>query len=231
MAKKNETKEPGQVAQIIMVLKRTIELDRKNLWIILGAVLSVFGIGTALTVALFAAGNWITGILLIILTLLSTFIVFSLVLTRRAEKAAYGSWEGQLGAVGAVLQTVLRRNWRGSEQPIAVNPRSRDAVYRIVGRAGIVLVGEGHQTGSQVLVDAERKKLSKIAPGVPVHALYVTESGHALKLAELRKAINKLPKALKRNEIRVVASRLAALGINLPIPKGIDPRRARPVRK
>jgi hypothetical protein len=56
-------------------------------------------------------------------------------------------------------------------------------------------------------------------------------SERALKLADLRKAINKLPKALKRNEIRVVAARLSALGINLPIPKGIDPRRARPVRK
>lgn len=231
MAKKNVTKEPGQIAQIVMVLKRTIELDRKNLWIVLGAVLAVFGTGTAFTVLSFATGNWITGILLVILTLLSTFIVFSLVLSRRAEKAAYGSWEGQLGAVGAVLQTVLRRNWRGSEQPVAVNPRSRDAVYRIVGPAGIVLVGEGHQSGSQVLVDAERKKLSKVTPGVPVHTFYATESERSLKLADLRKAINKLPKALKRNEIRVVAARLSALGINLPIPKGIDPRRARPVRK
>lgn len=231
MAKKNVTKEPGQIAQIVMVLKRTIQLDRKNLWIILGAVLLVLGTGVGFTVSLFVSGNWITGILLIILTLLSTFIVFSLVLSRRAEKAAYGSWEGQLGAVGAVLQTVLRRNWRGSEQPIAVNPRSRDAVYRIVGPAGIVLVGEGHQTGSQQLADAERKKLSKIAPGVPIHTLFVTESAHALKLADLRKSINKLPKALKRPEIKVVAARLSALGINLPIPKGIDPRRARPVRK
>ncbi|MEY3855757.1 MAG: hypothetical protein RJA45_227 [Actinomycetota bacterium] len=231
MAKKNESKEPGQVAQIIMVLKRTIELDRKNLWIILGSVLAVIVAGTVFTLLTFASGNWITGILLVILTLLSTFIVFSLVLSRRAEKAAYGSWEGQLGAVGAVLQTVLRRNWRGSEQPVAVNPRSRDAVYRIVGPAGIVLVGEGHQTGSQILADAERKKLSKIAPGVTVHTLFVTESAHALKLAELRKTIMKLPKVLKRTEIRVVAARLTALGTNLPIPKGIDPRRARPVRK
>lgn len=231
MAKKNENKEPGQIAQIIMVLKRTIELDRKNLWIILGSVLAVFATGTIFTITLFGSGNWITGILLIVLTLLSTFIVFSLVLSRRAEKAAYGSWEGQLGAVGAVLQTVLRRNWRGSEQPIAVNPRSRDAVYRIVGPAGIVLIGEGHQAGSQSLADAERKKLQKIAPGVPVHTLFVTESARALKLGELRKAISKLPKALKRAEIKVVAARLSALGINLPIPKGIDPRRARPVRK
>ena len=231
MAKKNENKEPGQIAQIIMVLKRTIELDRKNLWIILGSVLAVLGTGIAFAVSFFAAGNPITGFLFIILTLLGTFIVFSLVLSRRAEKAAYGSWEGQLGAVGAVLQTVLRRNWRGSEQPVAVNPRSRDAVYRIVGPAGIVLVGEGHQTGSQVLADSERKKLAKIAPGVTVHTLFVTESTHAVKLADLRKSIKKLPKVLKRAEIRVVAARLTALGINLPIPKGIDPRRARPVRK
>ncbi|MEN9706996.1 MAG: hypothetical protein RIS31_562 [Actinomycetota bacterium] len=231
MAKKNASKEPGQIAQIIMVLRRTIELDRKNLWVILGSVLAVFGTGTAFTVSLFSAGNWITGILLVILTVLSTFIVFSLVLSRRAEKAAYGSWEGQLGAVGAVIQTILRRNWRGSEQPIAVNPRSRDAVYRIVGPAGVVLIGEGHQTGSQILVDAERKKLTKIAPGVPVHAIYVTESAHAVKLADIRKTVAKLPKSLKRNEIKVVAARLAALGVNMPIPKGIDPRRARPSHK
>ena len=231
MAKNKSSKEPGQISQIVMVLRRTIELDRNNLWIILGSVLAVFGTGTAFTVALFSAGNWITGILLVILTVLSTFIVFSLVLSRRAEKAAYGSWEGQLGAVGAVIQTVLRRNWRGSEQPIAVNPRSRDAVYRIVGPAGIVLIGEGHQNGSQLLVDAERKKLNKITPGVPVHTIYVTDSAHAVKLADVRKAIAKFPKALKRNEIKVVAARLAALGVNLPIPKGIDPRRARPSHK
>ncbi|MEN9609165.1 MAG: hypothetical protein RLZZ06_1096 [Actinomycetota bacterium] len=231
MAKKNENKEPGQVAQIIMVLKRTIELDRKNLWIILGTVITVLGTGIGFSVALFASGNILTGILLIIFTILATFIAFSLVLSRRAEKAAYNSWEGQLGAVGAVLQTLLRRTYRGSDQPVAVNPRSRDAVYRIVGPSGVILVGEGHQSGSQILVDAERKKLSKVAPGVPVHSLYVTESSHALKLAELRKAIRKLPKQMKRAEIKVVAARLAALGINLPIPKGIDPRRARPVRK
>lgn len=227
---KNTTKEPGQIAQIISVLRRTIELDRKNLWIILGSVVAVFGAGTAFTVYMFSTGQWFTGILLIILTLMATFVTFSLVLTRRAEKAAYNSWEGQAGAVGAVIQTVLRRSWRGSEQPVAVS-RNYDALYRIVGPAGIVLVGEGHQSAAQTLANAERRRLQKVAPGVPVHTLFVTDSAHAVKLSELRKAIKKLGKALKRNEIRVVAARLAALGVNLPIPKGIDPRRARPVRK
>ncbi len=231
MAKNSETKEPGQIKQIILVLKRTIELDRKNLWLILGATLLVLGTGTFFTTLSYASGDWLSGILLTITTILSTFLAFSLVLSRRAEKAAYDSWEGQAGATGAVLQTLLKRAWRGSDQPISVNPRSMDLVYRVVGKPGIVLVGEGKQAGAQSLVDAERKKLQKIAPGVPVHTVYVTESERAVKLRELRKTLKKLPKKLNRAEIRTVANRINAIGMNIPIPKGIDPRRARPVRK
>jgi hypothetical protein len=231
MAKNSETKEPGQIKQIILVLKRTIELDRKNLWLILGATLLVLGTGTFFTTVSYASGDWLSGILLTITTILSTFLAFSWVLSRRAEKAAYDSWEGQAGATGAVLQTLLKRTWRGSDQPISVNPRSMDLVYRVVGKPGIVLVGEGKQAGAQSLVDAERKKLQKIAPGVPVHAVYVTESERAVKLQALRKTLKKLPKKLNRAEIRTVANRINAIGMNIPIPKGIDPRRARPVRK
>jgi hypothetical protein len=231
MATKNDKKEPGQIAQIISVLKRTIELDRSTLWILIIVVFLALGTGTTLTVLSFASNQVLSGILLIVITILSTFVVFSLVLSKRAEKAAYASWEGQPGATGAVVQTLLRRKWRGSNQPVAGNAKSMDLVYRIVGAPGIVLIGEGHQAGAQTLVDIERKKLQKIAPGVPVHSIYVTKSDHAVKLSELRKTIKKLAKKLNRSEVKVVASRLTALGINIPVPKGIDPRRARPVRK
>ena len=231
MATKNDKKEPGQIAQIISVLKRTIELDRSTLWILIIVVLLALGTGTTLTVLSFASNQVLSGILLIVITILSTFVVFSLVLSKRAEKAAYASWEGQPGATGAVVQTLLRRKWRGSNQPVAGNAKSMDLVYRIVGAPGIVLIGEGHQAGAQTLVDIERKKLQKIAPGVPVHSIYVTKSDHAVKLSELRKTIKKLAKKLNRSEVKVVASRLTALGINIPVPKGIDPRRTRPVRK
>ena len=231
MATKNDKKEPGQIAQIISVLKRTIELDRNTLWVLILVVLLVLGTGTTFTVLSFASNQVLSGILLIVITILSTFVVFSLVLSKRAEKAAYASWEGQPGATGAVVQTLLRRKWRGSNQPVAGNAKAMDLVYRIVGAPGIVLIGEGHQAGAQTLVDIERKKLQKIAPGVPVHSIYVTKSDHAVKLSELLKTIKKLPKKLNRSEVKVVASRLTALGINIPVPKGIDPRRARPVRK
>ena len=126
---------------------------------------------------------------------------------------------------------MLRRTWRGSEQAIAANPRTLDLVYRLVGPPGIVLIGEGRQSGVQPLVDAERKKLQRIATGVPIETIYVTESDRGVKLAELRKAIKKFGKKLNRAEIKAVYSRINAIGINIPVPKGIDPRRARPVRK
>jgi len=231
MAKNNASNTPGQFAQIFIVLRRTIELDRKNVWVIFVPTVAVLALGGFLSASNFGSGNWIMGILLIILSLLSTWIVFSLVLSNRAEKAAYASWEGQAGAVGAVLQTLLRRTWRGSESPVAVNPRTQDLVYRIVGKPGIVLIGEGKQSSVQTLVDAERRKLSKLAPGVPVHTIFVTEAPNAVKLSGVRKTANGLPKALRGSEIRVVGARLAAMGMQLPIPKGIDPRRSRPVRR
>ena len=58
---------------------------------------------------------------------------------------------GQPGAVGAVLKNGLRRSWTGSERPINISPRTQDAVYRAVGRGGIVLIGEGPRSRTQRL--------------------------------------------------------------------------------
>ena len=81
---KNNAKEPGQFAQIFLVLRRTIELDRRNIWIIFLPVAAVLAIGTTFVVTSFASGSWLMGILLIILSLLSTFVTFTLTLSRRA---------------------------------------------------------------------------------------------------------------------------------------------------
>jgi hypothetical protein len=50
-------------------------------------------------------------------------------------------------------------------------------------------------------------------------------------LYALTKAIYKLEKTLSRAEISVVNKRLAGLGLNIPIPKGIDPNRMRAGRR
>ena len=227
MAKKN--KEPGRIAQLLKIYKMTMAADKTALWWALLAVAvgalsgTVLGatVGQATTVGFVV---WIvTGSLIGILSGL-------IVMSRKAEHAAYAQIEGQPGAVSAVLRSALKRGWRGSEMPIAVN-RNQDAVYRAIGPAGVVLIGEGARTRVQPMLEDERKKVQRAIPGVNVKFVYVTQDAEGTRLMKLGTTLLKLKRVLTRNEVGAIDKRLSALVTSMPIPKGIDPRRARPVRK
>ena len=64
------------------------------------------------------------------------------IMARRAERAAYARFAGQPGAAAGGLQN-LRRGWSVEQEPVAVDPRTQDVVFRAVGRPGVVLVAEG----------------------------------------------------------------------------------------
>src|SRR5690606_27872 len=112
-------------------------------------------------------------ILWIISGLLAGLLVFLIVLSRKAERAAYSQIKGQPGAVGAVLKSSLRRGWTASEIPVAVSPRTQDAVYRAVGRGGIALIGEGPKSRTTRMLEEERRKVARVAPNVPIHIIHV----------------------------------------------------------
>ena len=151
-----------------------------------------------------------------------------IVLGRKAERAAYSQIEGQPGAVGAVMKSGLRRAWRAAEMPVAVQGRSQAAVYRAVGRPGVVLVAEGGAGQTRRLVDEERRKVTRILPNVPVHVLNVGPDADSVPLHKLAGRMNKLKSSINRNEVLAVSNRLQSLGQNgLPIPKGVDPFKVR----
>jgi Domain of unknown function (DUF4191) len=157
-----------------------------------------------------------------------------IILGRRAERAAYGQIAGKPGAVGAVLKSSLPRGWTGSEMPVAVSPKTQDAVYRAVGRGGIVLIGEGPKTRTQRMLDEERRRVSRILPNVPVSFLHVGPDVDSIPLHKLSKRVGKLKKSLNKAEVHAVVNRVSSLsrggkGI-LPIPKGMDPLKARAQR-
>ena len=189
MAKKT-SKAPGRFSQIVDVFKRTIAIDKSALWLII-AGFAVPNIAAVVVGTLFPGGilGWI---LWILLGLTTGLLLAMVILGRRAEKAAYQSLEGKAGAVSAVLAAPLKRNFRGTAEPISVNPRSLTAVYRIVGAPGIVLIGEGNRTEAQQLLEAERKRASKAAANVPVHAIWVTNDGKGTPLPEVVKTLNKM---------------------------------------
>lgn len=171
-----------------------------------------------LTTVLWILSGIMTGVLLVLV-----------VLGNRAETIAYKQIEGQAGAVGAVLQNGLRRAWQASEYPVAVNPRSRDAVYRAVGKCGVVLIAEGPKTRTKKMLEDERRHIARAVPQVTIHYLHVGPDENSVPLRKLRKAMNGLKKELNKAEVLAVANRLESLKKPgaMPIPKGMDPMKAR----
>lgn len=156
-------------------------------------------------------------------------------LSRRAERAAYGAIDGRPGAGGAVLSS-LRRGWSYEQEPVAVdggrstNLEHAAMVYRAVGRPGVVLVGEGPTGRTNKLLAAERKKVARLVPNVPVttYRLGTGEGENVCSARELTGRMRKLKNHLTNQEVTAVSRRLNALGrMAPPVPKGIDPQRMR----
>ena len=156
-----------------------------------------------------------------------SFLVALLFFTRVAGRAAYSSIEGQIGAGASVLMAI-RKGW--TTTPAVAVSRSQDMVHRSVGRAGIVLTGEGSQSVRQLLQD-EHKKTERFAPGVPITEVIVGDEAGQVSLRKLQKHLQKMPKKLTAHQMREVRARLKAVGgLSMPIPKGPMPTRAPKVR-
>ncbi|MBK5250672.1 MAG: DUF4191 domain-containing protein [Actinomycetales bacterium] len=152
-------------------------------------------------------------------------------LARRAESTAYGRIEGEPGAVSAALGTI-RRGWNIEEEPVAIDPRTQDMVFRAVGRPGVVLIFEGPAGRASKLLEAERRRVARLLPNVPIVLLQCGSGDGQIPLAKVAAAVQKQKSKLTKVEVAEVSKRLRALHTGrLPIPKGVDPRRARPDRK
>jgi hypothetical protein len=184
-----------------------------------GALAAIFIVVLIIGVSLgFVFGRPIYGgFVTIPLALLATMFFF----TRVAGAAAYTNIEGQIGAGASVLMAI-RKGWT-TTPAIAVN-KQQDMVHRSVGRAGIVLTGEGGFAVRQMIQD-EKRKSERYAPGVPIYEVYVGDADGQVPLRKLQKHLAKLPKKLTATQMREVRARLKAVGgMSLPIPKGPMPK-------
>jgi len=168
----------------------------------------IFGIGIALDQKLFL------GFLGFTTSLLITVFYFGKI----AENAAYSSISGQVGAAASVLNAI-RGAWFVT--PAVGVDKNQNMVHRVVGRPGIILVGEGSRPG--VLLAEQRKAHARFAQGVPIHELIVGEGD--LTISNLQKSVKKISKSLRPAEVTEVRKRLEALPKTaLPIPKGPMPQ-------
>lgn len=223
------TAEPGRMRQMWDVFKMTRKYDNKALPLMLAGFFAPVVVGVLLAVLL--SGNVFTMVLWIVAGALGGFLLATVILGRRAEGAAYSQINGQPGAVGAVLRSSLRRGWRGSEMPVAVNSKTRDAIYRAVGRGGVVLISEGPKSRTSRMLEEERRKVNRTVPNVAVTTISVGPDPDSVPLRKVASRLTKIKPTLTKTEVQAVDNRLTSLQAPLAIPKGVDPNRVRAPRQ
>ena len=215
----------GRIRQIGQAYKLTKRHDKRIGWLLLGVFVAVAGVlGFAGFVFL---GPWIGVPLALVIALMVTMLVFG----RRVERAAYAQVEGQPGAAAAGLQ-MLRRGW--NVKPGVAFTKNQDVVHRVVGRPGIVLVGEGNPARVRNLLVVERRKHARVAGEAPITEIVVGDDVGEVPVRKLAKHVQKLPKKISPGDMTDLLARLRALDAmrpQAPIPRGPVPTSAKGMRR
>ena len=153
--------------------------------------------------------------------------------TKRLEKTFYTRAADQAGA-GAWFVENLKDGpgmiWR---KKIAVAATTQmDAVHRIVGTPGIILVGEGEPHRLKPLMEQQKKKLNRISGHAPIYEFYVGDGEGQTPVKNLQKEIMKLPRNYKKNDVPALAARVESMDAQSNaaisgIPKGPLPKNAK----
>jgi hypothetical protein len=226
MAKDESPKKQGTLRRLIEAYRITRRTDKH-----IGLICAAWALGAGLAVG---AVFWflihpIAGVITGVATMpLSFLIVFG----RRAERAAYAQLEGQPGAAAAALG-VLKRGWH-LQTAVAVT-KNQDLVHRVVGRPGVVLVGEGNEARVRHLLGVEKKKHARVVGETPIYDIVVGDSGDegVVSIRRLSKHVMKLPRNIRPAEITDLLQRLKALDATrpqIPMPKGPMPTNLRQAR-
>ena len=222
-ARGGRTKPPRgeRLRQIVAAYKITRQRDRAlPLWMLL-AFLGAFAV-VLLVFTLIGSPIYMAAPVAVLSGVLGLMIIFG----RRAQKAAFREVVGQPGAAGWVISG-MRGDWRVT-QGVAMSAQL-DAVHRVLGRPGVILVGEGTPGRVKGLLAQEKKRVARIVGDTPIYDVVLGDEQGQIPLRKLSSHLMKLPRNLSQSQVNAMEKRLQALGGTKapPLPKGPMPKGAR----
>ncbi|MBO0855629.1 MAG: DUF4191 domain-containing protein [Nocardia sp.] len=205
-------------------LWQTFQMVRKEDKLLLPLMIGAF---VVIAVVLFVVGfafhmQWFLLPIGILLGALVAFIIFG----RRVQKNVYTKAEGQAGAAWWVLDN-LQGKWR-TKQAVAATTQL-DAVHRVIGLPGVILVGEGSGHRLTSLLAQEKKKTARLVGDTPIYEIVVGNEKGQVPLKELQRHLTKLPRNIDVKRMDALESRLSALAARggPALPKGPIPSGAK----
>jgi hypothetical protein len=186
-------------------------------------IVALAGVGVLVVVVVVGVLTGLVAMLVplgVLLGVLAAMITFG----RYAQSAQYAAVEGQPGAAAAILQS-MRGAW--TVTPAVSANRNLDVVHRVVGKPGVILVGEGAPTRLPSLLAAEKRRISRIAYDVPIYDFQVGNEEGQIPIRKIQRKLMRLPRNLKGPAVAELNFRLNALPQSLQAPKGPMPKTGR----
>jgi hypothetical protein len=198
------------------MIRQAYSLTRKNdprlPWYLLVTFVVVAGVVEVLGILF--ANPFLSIPIAVLLGLLAAMVVFG----RRAQGSAYRQVEGQPGAAAWVLEG-MRGDWRVTSG-VAGTPQL-DTLHRVLGRPGVILVGEGSPNRVRGLIAQEKRKVARVVGDTPIYDVIVGDDEGQVPLRKLSAHVMKLPRNLSAAEVNGLGRRMAALGgPRMPVPGG-----------
>jgi hypothetical protein len=157
----------------------------------------------------------------IVLGLLAAMIIFG----RRVQKTVYSKADGQPGAAAWALEN-LRGKWKVT--PTVAATTQLDAVHRVLGGPGVILVAEGAPHRVKTLLAQEKKRVARLIGETPIYDVIIGHEEGQISLKKLQGYLMKLPRNLKPAQVDALEAKLAALGSRgAAMPKGPMPAGAK----
>ncbi len=240
-------KKQNIIKQIIQIYRYTAPEEPMLPWMLGG----VFVLPIIVAVILGVPLHWsiFIWILMIITAAMLGVLLFTIVLTNRADKVGYAKIEGRPGAAVSVLKNINKAGYSFPEEPVWMDPRTKDAIWRGTGYNGIYLLGEGNYGPVMREMDKQEHRIKGVTAGssIPVYRISVGKGDKQVRLQNLRRAVLRektyLPSnhsnalmrkihprvrfILTKEELATLNDRLRTLQTKqgFGIPKGIDPTR------
>jgi hypothetical protein len=221
-ARKAASKERrGQLWQVFKLQRKE---DKWLLPWMIGSFVLIVGLSVA--AGLFLIGGGAGTMLIPLGVVLGALVAFS-IFGRRARRSVYSKADGQTGAAAWALDQ-MQGKWRVTTGVAATG--HFDAVHRVIGRPGVIFVGEGSATRVKPLLAQEKKRTSRLVGDVPIYDVMVGSDEGQVPLGKLEAHLRKLPNNITAKQMDSLESRLTALGSRTgmsAMPKGPMPTQAK----
>jgi hypothetical protein len=207
-----------RLKQIGQVFSFTAKQDKWFVPLLAAAVL----IPAALTVLVVLLG---LGLVWIPVGVMVALLLALVVLNLRSNAAMMNAAEGQPGAAASIVEN-MRGDWR--VRAAASSTTQFDMVHIVIGRPGVILLGEGQAQRVRGLLGQEKRRLSKVIGNAPLYDYMIGTGDGELSIRKLRTTMMKLPRNLTGKDVNALDKRLAALMARPQMPKGAIPKNMRP---